>query len=319
MSAMNRKTFLKQVARGATGAALLAAGVPAAASTGPATGRRVLRLAHFTDVHVRPLPEAMEGFRAALRHVQALEDRPDGILFGGDLIHDALSAEKAAALAQWDCWERIVAEELRLPHWCCLGNHDVWGWDLDDPPFKSDPLYGKAMALGRLGMKDRYYSFDLAGWHIVVLDSVHPRPGGESGYLARLDDAQFDWLAGNLAAMGTDRPVLVLSHMPILGVSGFFGREREATGNWVIPGNLVHIDARRIKDLFHRHPNVRACLSGHIHLVDEAAYLGVRYFCNGAVCGRWWRGPNQEFGPAYALVDLYDDGTVRNELVCYQS
>lgn len=316
---MNRKAFLRHMTRGAAGTLVGVSGLAAATAMPAAAGtrRRVLRLAHFTDVHVRPERGADAGFTAALRHVQGLTDRPDAILFGGDLIHDALSADKDLAIAQWDCWERIISAELELPCHCCLGNHDVWGWDLDDPPFKSDPLYGKAMALERLGLTDRHYSFDLAGWHIVVLDSVHARPMSESGYLARLDDGQFDWLARDLAGSAPGTPVLVMSHMPILGVSAFFGRNREETGNWVVPGNLAHIDARRIKDLFHRHPNVRACLSGHTHLVDEAAYLGVRYFGNGAVCGRWWNGPNQEFDPAYALVDLYDDGTVSNEVVYY--
>ena len=72
-----------------------------------------------------------------------------------------------------------------------------------------------------------------------------------------------------------------------------------------------------IKNLFRRHPNVNVCLSGHLHLVDDLTYLGVRYLCNGAVCGGWWKGAYQEFGPAYALLDFYDDGSVENQLVAY--
>ena len=97
----------------------------------------------------------------------------------------------------------------------------------------------------------------------------------------------------------------------------FLDGDLESTGSWVIPGAWCHIDARRIKNLFHQHPNVKVCLSGHIHLVDDVTYLGVRYLCNGAVCGGWWKGDYQEFAPAYALVDFYDDGTVGNRLVNY--
>jgi hypothetical protein len=53
---------------------------------------------------------------------------------------------------------------------------------------------------------------------------------------------------------------------------------------------------------------VKVCLSGHIHLVDRVDYLGVSYLCNGAVSGAWWKGPNQEFGNGYAIVDLFPDG-----------
>jgi hypothetical protein len=45
----------------------------------------------------------------------------------------------------------------------------------------------------------------------------------------------------------------------------------------------------------------------------------VRYLCNGAVSGGWWKGKYQEFGPAYALVDFFDDGTVENQLVYYRA
>jgi hypothetical protein len=79
----------------------------------------------------------------------------------------------------------------------------------------------------------------------------------------------------------------------------------------------MHVDARKLKDMFLEHSNVKACLSGHIHLVDRVDYLGVSYYCNGAVSGAWWDGDYQECAPGYALVDLYDDGSVENVYVTY--
>jgi 3',5'-cyclic-AMP phosphodiesterase len=67
-----------------------------------------------------------------------------------------------------------------------------------------------------------------------------------------------------------------------------FDGDNEKSGDWVIPGAWVHIDARRIVELFHQHKNVKLCLSGHIHLFDRVLYNGVTYICDGAVCGRWW-------------------------------
>jgi hypothetical protein len=85
-----------------------------------------------------------------------------------------------------------------------------------------------------------------------------------------------------------------------------------------VPGAWLHLDARRIKDLFHRHLQVKLCLSGHIHLVDRVDYLGVTYCCSGAVSGGWWDGPCQEFPNGYGLVTLYNDGSFDNRYVAYR-
>jgi len=88
-------------------------------------------------------------------------------------------------------------------------------------------------------------------------------------------------------------------------------------GDWKLSRALLHTDARMIKDLFRKYPNIRCCLSGHIHLQDEVTYLGIQYFCNGAVSGNWWKGAFQDFAPAYALFDFHQDGTVERTMVEY--
>lgn len=317
-----RRTFLQQAGALALG---VSAGlvVPAGAAPPNPRRRRVLRAAHLTDIHVGPdkadlLASPAAGMAAALRHAQGLADRPDLLLFGGDCISDALYAPKDSVLEQWDVWARVFAAEVRLPFKQCLGNHDIWGWaHRDRAPIEQDPHYGKALAAERLGLKELYYSFDQAGWHFVVLDSMQADQGNGHGYIARLDGPQFAWLARDLAATPATTPVCVLSHIPILSIASFFDGERERPAEWAVPGAWMHIDARRIKNLFRRHPNVKVCLSGHLHLVDDLTYLGVRYLCNGAVCGGWWKGAYQEFGPAYALLDFYDDGSVEPQLMAY--
>ena len=111
--------------------------------------------------------------------------------------------------------------------------------------------------------------------------------------------------------------VLVFGHIPILSAAAFFKSQAEESGDWEIPARVMAIDARKLKGLFHKHKNVKVCLSGHLHLVDRVDYLGVSYLCNGAVSGSWWKGPNQEFEPGYAVLDLYDDGTFDNRYVTY--
>ncbi len=322
MPQLPRRGFLRNLGAltigSAVAAPLFAGKTPTSASTPAPSRRRLLRAAHLTDIHVRPDLGAPEGMAAAIRHAQNQPDKPDVLLFGGDLIMDSLYGDKASAHAHWDVWERVFSAEVKLPYRLCLGNHDVWGWGKHDTPeIESDPAYGKRLALDRLGMKDRHYSFDLGGWHFIVLDSMERHTASSAAYVARIDDAQLWWLARDLAKTPAATPICILSHIPILSACVFFDGDLAPFGQWQIPGAWVHTDVVRLKNLFHRHPNVKVCLSGHIHLADDVRYLGVRYLCNGAVCGGWWKGAFQEFAPAYALVDFYDDGSVENQLVTY--
>lgn len=313
MHSRSRRQFLATV--GLAGAALATRATPGIEPAATAR-RRVLRIAHLTDIHVQPELAAPAGMAKALRHAQNQPDRPDLLFLGGDLIMDSLKADKARTQLQWDLWRKVFSAERKIEAHVAIGNHDVWGWAVtDQPSIETDPLYGKGFPLEMLGLKDRYYSFERNGWHFIVLDSTHRAPGAKSGYTARLDDVQFAWLARDLERTPASMPVCVLSHIPLLCFCALFDGENEATGSWIVPGAWAHIDGRRIKDLFRRHPNVKVCLSGHIHLADAVEYLGVRYFCNGAVSGGWWKGPYQEFDSGYALVDLYDDGTVENRMI----
>ncbi len=307
------------ITTGVVATAAAALGVPLSAkaqSDGAKSPRkRVLRIAHLTDIHLAPERNAPEGFAACLAHVQSQPDKADVIFTGGDTIMDSLAADEQRTQLQWDLWKRMLKAECSLPVESCIGNHDVWG--LNKPKAKTtgnEPRFGKKWAMEIFGMQKPYRSFDRAGWHFIFLDSTFPVG---NGYEARLDDEQFEWLASDLAATDPSTPVLLLSHEPILSVCVFFDGDLEKTGEWVVPAALMHVDARRIKDLFHKHSNVKVCLSGHIHLVDRADYLGASYLCGGAVSGAWWRGDYYECAPGYALVNLYADGTFDREYVTY--
>lgn len=273
--------------------------------------KRVFRFAHLTDSHVQPDGDCPERFARCVEHVLGQKDRPQLILTGGDLIMHATEDDPARVRAQWDVFHRVIGGDLGIPVRHTIGNHDVWGW----PDRDNDPRRGKRWAMDELGLEKPYYTFDEGNWTFVVLDSTAQRG---TGYVAQLDDEQFEWLGGVLAAVPEDRHVIVASHEPILCACAFFDGENEKSGDWRIPGQWVHIDARRIKDLFARHPQVRLAISGHMHLVDRVDYLGVTYLCNGAVSGAWWKGSYQEFGPGYALIDLYDDGTFDREFVFWE-
>jgi Icc protein len=306
---MNRRKFLQQ---GSLSAAVLSV-APASFATGkkPAS----FRAAFLSDVHVKPTEAAEKGMRKAYKHVNALKPSVDFIINGGDAIMDALNASKEKVQLQWDVWNTVLKDENRLPIHHCIGNHDAWGWQMTDPVVKSDPLYDKKWVMQQHNMQERYYSFAHKNWKFIVLDSPQENNGG---YIARLDEPQFAWLENELKQTDASQHVCIVSHIPIVSFcAAVFYDKNEANGDWRISRALLHVDSRRITDMFRSYQNIRCCLSGHIHLQDHVEYRGIPYYCNGAVCGDWWNGPFKGFEPAYAVFEFKGDGSVKREMINY--
>lgn len=340
----DRRGFLQAVGLGAAALGLGggAQGVLAAPSAPAVVARRSFSIAHMTDMHVQPERRAGEGWTACLQHLSNLKQRPNMIVIGGDMIMDAFEADDARTALQWDLFTRVLRDSTDLPVKYCLGNHDIWGWNkTKSGTTGSEAGWGKKRAVDLLGMPAPTYSFDAGGWKIIVLDSVQPR--GDS-YIGRLDPedvsqesdaSQFQWLARELAATNPRTPICIVSHIPILsaGVMIVDGR-MSPQGMMLSPGVQLQ-DSHRIVDLFTRHPNVKLCLSGHLHVNDRIDFQGVTYLCNGAVSGAWWtdreanlrermqrQGPDSPPRPlrseeGYALIDLFNDGSFAYVYVKY--
>jgi len=267
----------------------------------PGRKKRVLRVAHITDVHIRPEYNAPNRFRKCMEDIK--KHGIDLILNGGDTIYaaDYGNITRERVLDQWRIWDELRSEFKDIDVHSCLGNHDMW-WAAPD---KQDAMYGKDFVVKKLGLPNRYYSFDKGGWHFIILDSNNKNAGS-------LDEEQRKWLESDMSALPDKCPILVMSHFPILGVCTIL-----EGGN--------HTDSGYITDLFYRHRDKKvACLSGHIHLLDNAIYNDVHFYCNGALSGYWWEdGDSKSAGkyyykqtpPGYAIVDLYDDGSMTNEYI----
>ena len=329
-NSIHRRDILKFLGVGAAGGiasqlpifsetpALAQPAVPAA----DAPAKPSLRIAHLTDIHIQPERGAAEGLAQCLRHVQSQKDKPDLILLTGDCVMDSYKQQRPRTQLQWDLWKSVIKAECSLPIMPLLGNHDIWGWDkTKSGTTGTEPGYGKKWACEMLGLDKPYYSYDRAGWHFIMLDSVEPFD--DKSYLAKLDDEQLAWLASDLAA-NVGKPTMVGSHIPIFSITTIMeqkpddGLSAKGEHNTLIPQGAMHTDWREIKSLFRQHSNVKLAVSGHIHLVDRVDYLGVSYLCNGAVSGGWWKGKNMGEGDAgYAMVDLFDDGRFISEYVNY--
>lgn len=308
---MKRKDFLRT---GLAAAGLSALPAPlTATSTQPA--KRSFRFAFMSDIHIKPGANPETGMTKAVRHIQALRPKIDFIINGGDSIMDALAASKESTQTQWDLFQKIMSQENRLPVYSCIGNHDIYGW-FQKKPDNTDPLYGKEWAVQALKMSKRYYQFEKGKWTFIVLDSTQLNPAG--GYIAKLDEEQMDWLKSTLSQVPKDRFICIISHIPILSIcSGLFFNKTETNGDLLIKRNLMHTDFLTLKPIFNQYPNLKACLSGHIHLQDHVQYQHISYYCNGAVSGNWWGGAFQEFNPAYAVFEFFDDGSCTREMISY--
>lgn len=200
-------------------------------------------------------------------------------------------------LEQWEAWDVFRSKISDYEVYSCIGNHDSW-WDVED---KADEMYGKPYVVSRLDIPSTYYSFDKGKWHFIILDGNHD---GIS-----LGEEQMTWLKADLEALAPNTPTLIMSHFPITSVT-----------DALVGGQ--HKDHRELKALFYKHRDkVKVCLSGHQHMLDRAWYNGVHYFCNGSLSGFWWgEGDEQSAGkqyyletpPGYAILELFDDGEVKN-------
>jgi 3',5'-cyclic AMP phosphodiesterase CpdA len=307
---MKRKTFLQ------SSAAVIGSTLLPSFSFAEETKKKPIRFAHLTDIHLKPglIPET--GMAKAFQHVQQ-KNKVDFIINGGDSIMDSLEADKQKTQTQWDLFHRILKNENSMPIYHCIGNHDVWGWFVKENKPDNDKLYGKVWVVETLEMKKRFYSFSKGNWHFIVLDSTQLNPAG--GYIARLDEEQMDWLQQELAQVPPDKFICIVSHIPLLSIcAGLFFDKTETNGDLKIQRNLMHTDFLALKKIFLKYPNIKVCISGHIHLQDELDYLGVKYYCNGAISGNWWNGSFQEFAPAYAIMELYDDGSCKRTMMKYE-
>ncbi|PUZ25367.1 metallophosphoesterase [Chitinophaga parva] len=285
--------------------------------TAPLAGRSIitgskpaLRIAHLTDIHLKDKWDAPRRFIKCLHHVQAQSPKVDLVLNGGDVVFDMNKENMDTINAQWKLMKDTLAADCSLPVHYTLGNHDIW-WNEDD---KGQAIYGKKYSMDKLGLSSPYYSFNKGGWKFIILDSVH-LDIDNTWYIGKLGDEQMNWLKTELENTPATTPVLVMTHIPILSATNLI--EDDTVNRWTLLGGDMMTDNAKIIRLFYQHPNVKLCLSGHIHLRDKVVYNNVTYLCNGAVSGAWWEGNKRETAPGYGLIDLYADGTFTEAYVNY--
>ncbi len=267
-----------------------------------------IRIAHLTDIHINDEAASWEGFEHCLQKVNSLSPLPQLLINGGDSVRDALKDDNETVNRQWQKFHSILSTSTNIPVEHIIGNHDVCAFE--------STAAAKDKVFSELKLRSAYRSFVNGNWKFILLDSTRLTEEGQ-WYEAGLDETQFKWLKAELEQTANNQFVCVISHIPILSACTFLDGENVKEGNWVVPGAWMHLDAGKITDLFAQFPNVKLCLSGHIHLHDVVQYNGVTYICNGAVSGNWWKGSYKQTPPGFGLVDLFADGSFSYEYLGY--
>lgn len=304
---MNRRQLF------AAGLGAAGLGVVSTVSGGDGKMKPSVRAAHITDVHITDKFDAPNGVAAMLDHMFGQKDwSPDLILNSGDTVMavDGRVTGKRAA-EQIALWKAAV-KGVKIPIHSCLGNHDVWD---GNEPTDEVPVAKKGFALmtEALGMPAEYYNFEAGGWTFFALNSVCNWP--KYGVLTA---DHLKWLKAELKKVKSTTPVCVFSHLPILSVtSSVYGDGQRKEDGVLVPKTWQHADCWEITEVFRRHPNVKLCLSGHMHTCDRVEYRGVWYVCGGAASGSWWAGSEYGFPPLYGAIDFYQDGAFEYRFVDY--
>ncbi|MDY7395152.1 metallophosphoesterase [Aureibaculum sp. 2210JD6-5] len=293
-----RRQFIKKMGLVAGVSAFTPITLSAQNSTAKNNEKRVLRVAHITDIHMSADNDAPNRFKKCLTEIK--EHKVDFFLNGGDTIMaaDYSDITRESVLEQWKLWDDLKQEFKGYEMYSCLGNHDMW-WAAPD---KTDAMYGKDYVIKRMEMQSRYYSVTKNGWHFIILDSNNANAGS-------LDQEQRKWLENELNTLPKGASVMVMTHYPILGVT-------------TIPYGGNHTDSKYITKLFYQHQDKNIhCISGHMHLLDTAVYNNVHYYCNGSMSGFWWgEGDKDSAGkcwyhetpPGYSIIDFFEDGSINN-------
>ena len=223
-----RRTFLK--ALGATSVFPLAV----MANESP----RKVRIGLIADVHKGLVPDADARLQAFIDKMNA--EKADAILQMGDFC-----VPKPANQGFMD-----IFNQFKGPKFHVLGNHDT------DGGFKP------AETLAFWGMKARYYSFDLGGFHFIVLDANDRPAGWKGGYPHSIAKDQVAWLEADLAA--TNLNTFIFSHQSL-------ERPRCIDNQAEVRAIL---EAAKNQDGKRK---VAACLNGHWHIDHHRMIGGIPY------------------------------------------
>ncbi len=288
---LNRRTFLKSAALTTAAATISPTLVTYASTSSPAHFDFVF----FTDTHIQPELDAAHGCDMAFRKIATIN--ADFAIMGGDHVFDALSVDRTRANTVFDLY-KTTEQSIKMPLHHTIGNHDVFGILPASGVAPTDPGYAKKMYEDRMGKT--YYSFDHKGWHFIILDSIQPTE--DHAWQALIPAKQLSWLKDDLAQTGTQKPIIVTVHAPLVSAFATYAPKSQPGHTPPAKYNTMTVDnSAEVLAAFEGH-NIVAVLQGHLHINEIVTLRGVQYITGGAVCGNWWRGPLLGYPEGFTVV-----------------
>jgi predicted phosphodiesterase len=211
--------------------------------------KKPIKLGMIADLHQDVMhdgPARLKVFLDAMK-----EEKPDALLQLGDFAYPTKKNEVVAK-----AFEKAHPRALHV-----LGNHEIDGGHSFDQVAK---LWG---------MKGRYYTENVNGLDLVVLDCNEKPKNHKRGYPAHIGQKQLEWLAKQLKTL--KGPILVISHQPLAG-----------------PGSIDN--AGEVQTLLEAAADkVLLAVNGHTH-IDHVARVGrISYLHVNSASYKWVGGSHR--------------------------
>ena len=207
--------------------------------------RPTLRFVQISDSHIgfngAANPNVADTFTQAINQVNSLGYTPDFVIHTGDLTH-------LSTPAQFDQVKHTLTG-LHTPHvFTVPGEHD----SVDDGGQK----YRQTFGAGTRG--DGWYSFDIAGVHVIALVNTL-----NLQKLGHLGTDQLEFVEKDVEGLSSDTPIIVFSHIPLFAMYPDWGWGTE--------------DAAQALGYLKRFSSV-TCLNGHVHQVFSKTDGNVTFY-----------------------------------------
>lgn len=253
----SRRNFLKATVLGG-GLGWMGGGIRSDAATTSAETKRLfepIRFGLIADIHKNHFPDVDQRLEAFMKRVEI--EKPDFILSLGDFCFSFPENEAFAG--------RFAGSGVPAFH--VLGNHEL------DKNSKSE-------AVSFLGMPAPYYSVDVKGYHLVILDPnfiysdrkfIDYEKGNYFKHgvsVSYVNDAQCEWLRADLEA--TTLPTFLFSHQSLMHDNG--GIPNRA----YIKEILKQANEKAIRN--GQGKKVFGCFNGHHHRDGYRSLDDIHYF-----------------------------------------
>lgn len=268
---------------------------------------------HVTDQHVQARRKGEAGYLKCVQTINALNPKPAFVMMGGDMVFDGCYSPKERYLDNIRIYKE-VSNELEMPYFHCMGNHDPLGLHPRRKVQVNDPDFGKKCIMDKLDWPSPYYSFDFQGWHFIVLDSIKVVDIPDKGptYIPAIDDEQLEWLRGDLGNSG-GKPSVAFMH---IGAFSNIAQINQNMESKAMDGGMIINNTKDLRLILERH-NVKALVQGHSHQIDEFMFNNIWYITSASGSGCWWSGNWNGYDPGYTVFKC-DAGKLAWEHVTYQ-